>query len=565
MNWRGRTIYLVGLPGAGKSTIGRELAKLLPGYEFVDLDELIESQQGKTIPEIISQYGEETFREIETRALSELAQSNKSDHPVIVATGGGIILRDQNRRIMRGSGLVIWIDITVRDAAKRILAGALQGQMRPLLYSQSEEELLERLKQLARERQPYYEQATLHFVAKSQGEAHTAVELAEELLKALQEMSRQVKLKPRFKVISAHSSRGNYAIAVGSGIAVNELTHLIQEHSAQDVVIITDQNVGKLYGTKVISKLRQSLTDGTRLHRIDIEPGEQSKSQETLTELLQYLSQHQVSRRGSVIVALGGGVVTDLAGFAASIFKRGVPIVHIPTTLLAQVDAAIGGKTGINFGGSKNSIGTFYQPKAILIDPLFLRTLPERDLHAGLAEVFKYGLIGSNAFWKELSKNVRRIVRGIDTSYEQLIYTSVKEKLRYVEEDEFELQSGKRELLNFGHTFGHALESVTQYEVFLHGEAVLLGMRAAAWLSHELGLLSEQEWKEIEVTLGRVPVTVSTNLSSEEIYEKMLVDKKSMKGSLRLVLLDKIGSARIVENAPKDTVLQAIDFMLSLF
>jgi shikimate kinase / 3-dehydroquinate synthase len=564
MNWRGRNIYLTGLPGAGKTSIGREFAKLLAkfNYEFVDLDAMIEEQTGLTVPQIINERGEVHFREIETIMLAHLSEHAFHD-PKVVAMGGGAVIRPMNRAIMRGSGLVVHIDVTVRQAAKNIINGILSGQERPLLKAKDPEELTEKVRELFEARKEYYDEATLHFVARGR-ESHTPQELAVELQTALGELSKRVKLAPTFTTTLAHSALGDHPVLVGNGIAQTELAPYLKSSGLRSAVIVTDVNVDQLHANKLVKKLASQLGDGIMLHKLVIEPGERLKDKNTLFELLEYFDSANLERRSSAVIAIGGGVVTDIAGLAASLYKRGIPVIHVPTTLLAQVDAAIGGKTGIDFNDAKNALGSFYAPAAVVIDPLFLKTLEKRELHSGLAEIYKYGLIGNRELWDELATAVRRLTRGVDQSYATIIRECVREKLKYVEEDEFEKKRGVRELLNFGHTFAHALESATGFSQYLHGEAVLLGMRAASWLSMQLGHLTEEQWTKIELVLGRIPVKASSDINESLVLAKMSLDKKREKGSHRLILLRDIGEAFVCDNISEKDVRGALQFMRSI-
>jgi shikimate kinase/3-dehydroquinate synthase len=569
MTWRNRNLYLIGLPGAGKSAIGSELAQLLKKYhyDFVDLDVEIERVAGKSIAGIFSEDGEPAFRTIETQALLHAASS---DRRLVVATGGGVVLSALNRSIMRGSGIPIWIDVTVRDAAKNVLADILQGRDRPLFRGISADDLRIKLRDLLDARRPYYEEAQLHFVSRSpRGDERSPRELATELLTALDKMSLRVALNPRFRTLLAHSIFGDYPIAIGSGCAGRELPHAIRASGATQIIIVTDTNVAALHGEALQSALTRALGRTFTLHTITIDAGEERKNEKTLLEILRAFTDLNATRHNSLVVALGGGVVTDIAGLAANLYHRGLPTIFVPTTLIGQADAAIGGKTAVDLFGIKNLIGTFYPPKQILIDPAYLKTLPKRELHAGLAEVFKYALIGSRPMWDTLSKKVRRLVRGVDLAYEDTIHESVVQKLRYVEADEFERgQDGRatRELLNFGHTFGHALEAATGFSALLHGEAVLLGMRAAAWLSKELGHLHEEVWREIEVVLGHIPVKASVQTNVETVFASLKKDKKRVSangGEHRVILLRAIGDA-IPATISDGDAERAIEFMLTI-
>ncbi len=567
MTWRGRHIYLTGISGSGKTTIGRALATILSknGYRFLDLDEELEKRTGKSIAEIFREpNGETTFRNIETTVLAEFAALSFAQQPYVIATGGGTPISALNQEIMRGSGLVVWVDVTLRQAAKNVIGSMLQGNVRPLLAANSSEEVTQKLRSLLTERTKFYEKASLHFVAKSQRENdRTPQELAEELLNALEEMSKSVRMLPRFETLIAHSAFGNYSVSIGSGIASTELLRSATEASVKRVVIVTDENVAGLHCKKIIQYLNRESKGNIDIHQLVIAHGEQNKNSDTLFEVLDAFSRLNLSRRDDLIVSIGGGVVSDLVGFAASIFKRGIAVIHIPTTLIAQLDASIGGKTGIDFHNKKNALGSFYPPRRVIIDPIFLQTLPKRELHSGLSELLKYALIGNVPLWNVLSKSIRRLIRGLDPGYEILIRDGVKEKLRYVSGDEFEQVNGKRELLNFGHTFGHAFESATGFTQLLHGEAVALGMRAAAWLSMKEGLLSEESWSSIEVVLGRLPIP-AFRCEVNAVFTAMLSDKKNSFGTIRLILLNEIGSTTIKENIKHQSIKDAIQFVLSV-
>jgi 3-dehydroquinate synthase len=376
-------------------------------------------------------------------------------------------------------------------------------------------------------------------------------------------MSRHIKLRPRFETLLVPSKLTDHTISIGSGITASELTRSIADLGAQRVVIVTDSNIAPLHSKKLQQQLSKERAPVYALHQVVIDAGETSKNAQTLFEMIDTFDDLNLSRKSDLIVSFGGGVVSDIAGFAASIYKRGIPIVHIPTTLIGQVDAAIGGKTGIDHKSMKNSLGSFYAPKRVIIDPIYLQTLPKRELHSGIGELLKYALIGNPELWQRLSKMIRRLLRGLDPGYELLIREAVKEKLKYVSADEFERASGVRELLNFGHTFGHAFESATGFSTLLHGEAVVLGMRAAAWLSMSEGLLAEDEWREIEVVLGRVPIP-TIEFDPLEIVNLMAKDKKQQSSAIRLVLLRRIGSAMMYDEAKPARIKEAIEFINSV-
>lgn len=351
--------------------------------------------------------------------------------------------------------------------------------------------------------------------------------------------------------VQVSTQGGSYPIHIGAG----RLDHLDQAvpDDASSVVLVTTTTVGQLYGERVKTVLERC---GKPLVEIRFPDGEAQKNWETLNHVFDILLQNRVDRKG-VLVALGGGVVGDLAGFAAAIYMRGVRFVQVPTTLLAQVDSSVGGKTAINHPLGKNMIGAFHQPVAVEIDTDVLNTLPAREVSAGLAEVIKYGMIMDAGFfeWCEQNMTALRALEPAAVSY--AIRRSCELKADVVSRDERE--SGVRAILNFGHTFGHAIEAGLGYGQWLHGEAVGCGMVQAADLSRRVLGLSDGSVARINALVQACgcPVT-PPDLGQQRWLELMQGDKKAEAGQLRFVLLDKIGSAN-VQTAPAD----AVDAVLS--
>ncbi|HDQ44294.1 MAG TPA: 3-dehydroquinate synthase [bacterium] len=308
------------------------------------------------------------------------------------------------------------------------------------------------------------------------------------------------------------------------------------------IALITDRTVSGLYGESVAESLREA---GFQTHILTVPDGEDSKSYRELERLHTELIGAGMTRDG-LIAALGGGVVGDLAGFTAATFLRGVPFIQIPTTLLAQVDSSVGGKTGINHPLGKNLVGSFHQPLMVLMDPETLKTLGRRDLWAGLAEVVKYGLIRDAGFFAFLEENLDALFRLSDeTDVVRMLNTCCRIKAEVVGLDERE--GGLRRILNFGHTLGHALEAATEYGYFRHGEAVVWGMRWAAWESHRQGLLAAPELERIDRLLGRLVVPpIPETVDASVLAEKTRLDKKQSARGLNLVLLERIGNTRTV-------------------
>jgi len=328
----------------------------------------------------------------------------------------------------------------------------------------------------------------------------------------------------------------SYPIYIGEGLLAR--ADILHSHiDGRQVMIVTNETVAPLYLQKA-----QAALAGSQCHTVILPDGEQYKTWEVLNRIFDALLERQCDRRVTV-VALGGGVIGDMAGFAAACYQRGVPFIQIPTTLLAQVDSSVGGKTGVNHPLGKNMIGAFHQPNCVLIDTATLNTLPDRELSAGLAEVIKYGLIRDAAFLEWLEKNMDALLGRDAEVLAAAIERSCRNKAEVVAADERE--SGVRALLNLGHTFGHAIETGVGYGVWLHGEAVAAGMYMAAALSERLGWISAADVARVEAVIrsARLPVRAPAKLEPERMLELMAVDKKAQEGMIRLVLLKAVGEA----------------------
>ncbi len=350
----------------------------------------------------------------------------------------------------------------------------------------------------------------------------------------------------------------HYPIYFAADGLCNIAEALKQHRIKQSLFIVTDERVAELYGQRVFSLL------ASQFHPVYLRPvcvGEGAKTLKVTEELYTWLIENRADRT-SVIVALGGGVIGDLAGFVAATFMRGIRFVQIPTTLLAQVDSSVGGKVGINHPSAKNMIGAFYHPLFVLIDPLVLATLSQRDMLAGMAEVVKYGCIRDRTLFETLNTAWPELLRRQDAPLLQsVLMTCCAIKARVVEADERE--SGLRAILNFGHTIGHALETATGYDYFLHGEAVTHGMAAASWLSLQEGLLNEPEHQMITGLLQRLsPPPVPAHVTLEQISSAMKLDKKRDQGGQLWVLLDKIGEAVLSRSVSPHRVQEALSWLL---
>jgi 3-dehydroquinate synthase len=356
------------------------------------------------------------------------------------------------------------------------------------------------------------------------------------------------------KTLTLDLGARSYPIHIGAGLLARP--ELVADHiGGPRAAIVTNETVAPLY----LAPLRKGLSRFSPLEVI-LPDGEQYKTIETVGRILTALLEARCDR-GTTVVALGGGVVGDLAGFAAAIYQRGIPFVQVPTTLLAQVDSSVGGKTGVNHPLGKNMIGAFHQPKAVVIDTDTLNTLPDRELSAGLAEVIKYGLIQDEEFFRWLEANMDRLLAREPDALAFAIHRSCEDKAKVVAADETE--AGVRAVLNLGHTFGHAIETGMGYGQWLHGEAVAAGMVMAADLSRRLGWLNEQDAARIVRIMerARLPVRPPAQLTAARFRELMSVDKKVLAGRLRLVLLRRIGEAVVTADFPPAALEATLEAM----
>lgn len=340
------------------------------------------------------------------------------------------------------------------------------------------------------------------------------------------------------KELTVDLKEKSYPIYIGSGLLQQK--ELLQKHiQSKQVIVVTNQTVAPYY----LKDIEQSLTDYD-VKVVELPDGEKFKTLEYVNTIFDSLLKHQFSRN-STLIALGGGVIGDMGGFAAACYQRGIAFIQVPTTVLAQVDSSVGGKTGVNHPLGKNMIGAFYQPKCVIADMDVLDTLDDRQLKAGLAEVIKYGLIRDKSFFEWLEKNIALLLKRDKDAFAFVIERSCQNKADIVAEDEFE--SGVRAILNFGHTFGHAIETGTGYGKYLHGEAVAIGMGYASDLSRRIGWLTDVDVDRVIAILKAtgLPVEPPAEMNRQKFVELMAVDKKNIDGEIRVILLESIGKAAL--------------------
>lgn len=538
-------IILVGMMGAGKTTIGRALANSL-GKKFVDSDHEIQDRTGVDIPVIFEIEGEAGFRRRESEVLIDLVKRDN----IILATGGGAILSPENRQLLKGKGIVIYLRASVNDLYRR----TRYDKNRPLLQTRN---LFIKLNELYIQRDALYRE-TAHIVIDSgkQSVSQLAQKLINKLISTNTSIFLQNTNPHTMQTISVDlppsSEKRSYPIHIGYGIL--EQTHLILSCLPQKkVAIVSNTTVAPLYLEKLMIVMKKQ---GIICVPIILPDGESHKNWEILNLIFDALLQNHCERN-TTMIALGGGVIGDLTGFAAATYLRGVPYIQIPTTLLAQVDSSVGGKTGINHKLGKNMIGAFYQPRMVLADSATLNTLPNRELRAGLAEIIKYGLIRDRAFFDWLEQNMHHLLARDHASLNEAILRSCENKAEIVAADEKE--KGIRALLNLGHTFGHAIENAMGYGTWLHGEAVAAGIVLAAELSRRMKLISDANVDRVRKIFIQAGLPITTpKLPQERYLQLMMLDKKVDEGKKRFILLKSIGEAVIQTDIPPALLTETI-------
>ena len=359
-------------------------------------------------------------------------------------------------------------------------------------------------------------------------------------------------MSDKSKILNVELADKSYPIYIGSNLLSSK--SLLSDHiQGKQVMIVTNTTIAPLY----LEKLKDALSD-FNVESVVLPDGEEFKTLETLNKVFDALLKAKFDR-SSTLLALGGGVVGDITGYAAASYQRGVNFIQVPTSLLSQVDSSVGGKTGVNHELGKNMIGAFYQPKAVIIDVDTLDTLSDQEYSAGMAEVIKYGLLGNADFFSMLETNIESIMARNKDLIIEIIFNSCKDKASIVALDEFE--RGKRALLNLGHTFGHGIENAFGYGNYLHGEAVSIGMVMAAKLSMDEGHLSNEDAIRVESILSKadLPISIKKSIGSETLIEAMSLDKKSIDGKIRLVLLKALGDSYLTDSYSKENFNKVIN------
>lgn len=556
---RPKRIVLIGFSGTGKSAVSPLVAQQL-GWRVIDTDHLVEVGSGTDVAEIFHARGESGFRRLEEEAVRQATRQEK----VVISCGGGAVLSSENRYLLARDTLIVCLEARPETIVSRLgEEGRADLPERPLLAGA---DLPRQIRDLKARRQPLY--ALADWIVHTDG--LTPNQVADEVVRVWRELSPallsddhrlesfgsplDVQIADDSGDIAVRTPSASYRVKIGGGL-LGQLGQLMREEGfGGRAFVVSDTDVFARYGDVAVASLRSV---GLNARPFTVPVGEAAKSLTTVASAYDWLVSEQ-AERGEPIIALGGGVVTDMAGFVAATFLRGLPLVQVPTSLIGMVDASIGGKVGVNLPQAKNLVGSFYQPCAVLIDVSILRSLSPRQLTSGWAEVIKHAMIADGPLLELLEQRSKEVIDLRPEVTAEVIRLSIAIKADLVGRDEHE-QVGPRTFLNYGHTIGHALEAATGYKAFLHGEAVAIGMTAAAYISDYLGLLSVNV-RERQTDLLRnfgLPMEVS-GLDREKVKEAILLDKKVQRRAVRWVLLEGVGQPLIRDDVPAAVVEKAI-------
>ena len=511
-------LILAGFMGAGKTTVGQLCAQRL-GYDFIDADELIVQREGMSIPRIFELKGEACFRRVEAALVQELIQRRRA----VIATGGGMIVGETNRRALMGAGVCICL-----TAAPGAILQRVDASTRPMLRGGEPEQ---RIAALLKERAPAYRE--LHYAI------DTTARMPQQVAECALAIFNGEQMRIPVKTAGSAAGGAGYDIIFGSG-AVDQLGFALAGRGwTSPFAILTDDNVGPLHAARVQRALAQAGIDSF-VHAFPA--GESHKTLHSVESIYRALSEHGLERT-SAVIAVGGGVVGDVGGFAAATYLRGVPFVQVPTTLLAMADSSIGGKVGVDTPFGKNLVGAFKQPELVVMDAQFLRTLPPVEVRCGYAEIVKAALIAGGEPYRRVQAGVplpAQLGGDIDSKLIETLLDAIELKRAVVEEDPFE--KGRRALLNLGHTFGHGIEAWSRFAV-KHGEAVSLGMVCAVRLSRSLGLCDAALADEVAGLLAAAGLPVALPaIDVDAVWQLMQSDKKKRGGRLRFIVLSAPGN-----------------------
>jgi 3-dehydroquinate synthase len=533
-------IFLTGLPCVGKTTIGHRTAHLL-GWNFIDTDAVLAERMGMPVGQVLVEYGEERFRQLESEVLHDLGGETR----VVIATGAGAVISSANRNFMRTHGLAVYLEAPIETIWQRTQETS-KYVLRPLIAGESGQQ---RLRDLYTTRRAWYEEAEIHLNTESGSQNVLARQL---ISQALVRGYLSLSFLPR-EVYEFPIGRSHSQVLVEWG-GLPHLGETLRELAfSRRLFVITDSQVGVLYAQSLQTQLEEA---GFQPFIFLLPAGEASKSFQYFQQIIDWLVEQKAERK-EAIIALGGGVVGDLAGFIAFSYLRGVPFVQVPTTLLAQVDSAIGGKTGFNHALGKNMIGAYYHPQLIYVDPALILTLPDRIYSEGWVEIVKYAMTLNISLFTLLEENLAALQNRDPVLLTSVVGSSICMKMDIVQNDE--LDFGPRNILNYGHTFGHALETITNYTNWLHGEAISIGMEVAARVAVTCGILSQDAAARQTRLLQALNLPVrcpGTDVTA--LLDTMLRDKKVRAGHLRWILPTRIGHAATYRDIDPAIIREAV-------
>jgi shikimate kinase/3-dehydroquinate synthase len=525
-------IVLVGFMGSGKTTVGRLLAARV-GLPFIDTDTEITGRTGSSIKEIFDRRGEPGFREIERDVVLDALRGDDA----VVALGGGALGDPAIRDALRGSR-VFHLRVGFGEAMRRV---GSDGD-RPMLTAADPHALF-------KDRRVGYETSS---EAGVDTDGRSPQEVASDIAARV---TGHLPGGNGVRTVVVPLAERSYEVYVGPGLVKRMSTLLPDLEGAEKAFVVTHESLRPL-GRDVVEALSSR---GLSTTVLTVPEGEEAKSLEVAGVLYRQLSD-AAAHRHDVLVGVGGGVITDVAGFVASTYARGMPLIHVPTTLLGQVDAAVGGKTALNLPRGKNLIGTFYQPRAVMCDVDLLATCPVEEIRSGMAEVAKYGFIADSDLLAYVESNGRRVYECDVDVLVETVSRSVAIKASIVAADERE--AGERAILNYGHTFAHAIEHAAGFGRIRHGEAVSIGMMAAAHLAHELGRITDEVVEVQRRVLSSLDLPVSARLSMDELERGWALDKKQLRG-VRFVLLSDLGKPEAGVEAPRELIARALERLAS--
>lgn len=526
-----QNIILTGFMGTGKSTLGRLLAERL-NRPFIDMDTVLVARLGKPIAAVFAQDGEAYFRAAESALCQELAQKSGQ----VISTGGGALVHPANRQVLGATGILICLNASVDEILNRVA----QNQDRPLLPGDRAERR-QRSEELLNARRPAYG-AIPH-------QLDTTGQTPAQLVSAVEAILAAEAEAPGLTRIPVHIPPNPYDICVGEGLLA-QAGQLLRNRRLRPgpVVVVSNSMVAEHHAEPLLQSLR---TAGYEPTLCLVPEGEQHKTLATISTIYDQLLAAGLDRNGAVI-ALGGGVIGDMTGFAAATYLRGVPFVQIPTSLLAMVDASVGGKTGVDLPQGKNLIGAFKQPAVVIIDTAVLASLPPAEVSAGMAEVIKHGIIGAPQLFAQLESYG-------PGNWKHLVVDAVRVKVAVVEEDP--LEQGRRAVLNLGHTFGHALEQVSHYRI-RHGEGVAIGTVAATYMAAQLERCDPALVERVSATLQKAGLPVHfSGYPLDAVISAMGHDKKRAGKTLRFIIPQAIGDVVIINDPGIEYVRDALHFV----